>query len=100
MQRSCNTIQTTVGLPLSDHTVCQVICQQPLLSRVKYTGGGQKSSVATCARCGGIFNIHITKFTKESSSEKNCKSVKIWTDRAEDAATDIASATDAMMHRL
>jgi len=30
-----------------------------------------QSSVATHARCGGIFGIHLTaKFTKESSSGK------------------------------
>jgi len=28
---SCNTIQTKVGLPLSDHIVSQVICQHPSL---------------------------------------------------------------------
>ena len=31
MQSSCNTTQTTVGLPLSDHIVSQVICQHPSL---------------------------------------------------------------------
>jgi len=37
-----------------------------------------KSSVATYARCGGIFNTAFNyKFTKESSSEKKFKSVKI-----------------------
>ena len=38
-----------------------------------------QGSVATYVRCGGIFNIHLTKkFTKESSSEIFFKSVKIW----------------------
>jgi len=32
MQSSCNTEQTTVGLPLSDHIVSEVICQHPSLS--------------------------------------------------------------------
>ena len=32
-----------------------------------------QGSVATQARCGGTFNIHLTaKFTKEPCSEKNC----------------------------
>jgi len=30
-----------------------------------------QGSVATCARCGGIFNIHLTAYlAEESSSEK------------------------------
>ena len=36
-----------------------------------------QGSVATHARCGGRFPFNC-KFTQESSSEKNCKSVKIW----------------------
>jgi len=41
-----------------------------------------QGSEATYVRCSGIFNIlkyaFNCKFTKESSSEKICKSVKIW----------------------
>jgi len=35
--------------------------------------------VATYARCGGSFDIHLAaNFSKESSGEKNRKSVNIW----------------------
>ena len=36
-----------------------------------------QGSVATDARCGEIFNVHLTaNLPKKSSSEKNCKPVK------------------------
>jgi len=37
-----------------------------------------QDSVATCARCGGTFNIHLTANLPEIFWWKNCKSVKIW----------------------
>jgi len=39
-----------------------------------------QGSVATYARCGGIFNIHNYKFTHESSSEKNILIGSDWTE--------------------
>jgi len=38
-----------------------------------------QGSVATCATCGGMFNMHLTaNLRRNLSVKKNCKSVKIW----------------------
>jgi len=37
-----------------------------------------QGSVVTHARCGGIFNIHLTANLPRHLLVKNCKSVKIW----------------------
>ena len=38
-----------------------------------------QGSVATCARCGGMFNIHLTaNLLRNVPVKKFCKSVKMW----------------------
>ena len=37
-----------------------------------------QGSVATYARCGGMFNIHLTANLLRNLPVKKCKSVKIW----------------------